>query len=254
MDLRTSARRQVLFTPTSPRSPSGSACYMTILIVPQRLQLPAATGCGLGKSLLTAGLVMAPMGLVMMATAPVSGRVTRAWGPKTTLLIGALIVAAGYGLNIVLMNAVWHFVLVSCAIGAGVGFTVGAMPALVMGAVPASETGAANSLDTLMRAIGTSLASAVAAVILSQMTRRFGSVALPSENGFKTVMAVGVGVGLLAFALASFIPRDRRATATADTASESATPSAVPGGTAAMARHTVNTTEPPNQPLHAAKE
>ncbi|MGW0842424.1 MFS transporter [Streptomyces sp. NPDC002787] len=253
VDLRTSARRQVLFTNVASIA-VGFSLYMTILIVPQFLQLPAATGYGLGKSLLTAGLVMAPMGLVMMATAPVSGRVTRARGPKTTLMIGALIVAAGYGLNIVLMNAVWHFVLVSCIIGAGVGFTFGAMPALVMGAVPASETGAANSLNTLMRAIGTSFASAVAAVILSQMTTNFGSVALPSENGFKTVMAVGVGAGLLAFALASFIPRDRRATATADTASESATPSAVPGGTAALARHAGNTTEPPNQPLHAVKE
>ncbi|GAB2757486.1 MFS transporter [Streptomyces bullii] len=253
VDLRTSARRQVLFTNVASIA-VGFSLYMTILIVPQFLQLPAATGYGLGKSLLTAGLVMAPMGLVMMATAPVSGRVTRARGPKTTLMIGALIVAAGYGLNIVLMNAVWHFVLVSCIIGAGVGFTFGALPALVMGAVPASETGAANSLNTLMRAIGTSFASAVAAVILSQMTTNFGSVALPSENGFKTVMAVGVGAGLLAFALASFIPRHRRATATADTASESATPSAVPGGTAALARHAVNTTDPPNHPLHAVKE
>jgi MFS family permease len=251
VDLRTSARRQVLFTNVASIA-VGFSLYMTILIVPQFLQLPAATGYGLGKSLLTAGLVMAPMGLVMMATAPVSGRVTRARGPKTTLMIGALIVAAGYGLNIVLMNAVWHFVLVSCIVGAGVGFTFGALPALVMGAVPASETGAANSLNTLMRAIGTSFASAVAAVILSQMTTRFGSVTLPSENGFKTVMAVGSGAGLLAFALASFIPR--RATATADTASESTTPSAVPGGTAALARHAVNTTDPPNQPLHAVKE
>ena len=48
--------------------------------------------------------------------------------------------------------------------GAGIGFTFGAMPALIMGAVPASETGAANSLNTLMRSIGTSSASAVAAV------------------------------------------------------------------------------------------
>ncbi|PWG15452.1 MFS transporter [Streptomyces sp. V2] len=237
-DLRTSARRQALFTNVASIT-VGFSLYMTILIVPQFLRLPAATGYGLGKSLLTAGLVMAPMGLVMMATAPVSGRVTRARGPKTTLMIGALIVAAGYGLNIVLMNAVWHFVLVSCIVGAGVGFAFGAMPALIMGAVPASETGAANSLNTLMRAIGTSFASAVAAVILSQMTTRFDSVALPSENGFKTVMAVGGGAGLLAFALASFIPRHRPATATADTASESATPSAIPGGTATPATVTV---------------
>jgi len=83
------------------------------------------------------------------------------------------------------------------------------MPALIMGAVPASETGAANSLNTLMRSIGTSIASAVAGVILAQMTTTFGTAALPSENGFKVVMAIGAGAAVLAFILAAFLPRHR---------------------------------------------
>ena len=185
----------------------GFGMFAMSLVLPQLLQLPAATGYGLGKSLLTAGLVMAPSGLVMMATAPVSAAVSRARGPKVTLMIGALIVAAGYGINIVLMDQVWHLVLVSCVIGCGIGFTYGAMPALIMGAVPASETGAANSLNTLMRSIGTSTASAVAGVILANMTTTLGPATLPSEKGFKTVLAIGAGAALLAFVVASFIPR-----------------------------------------------
>jgi predicted MFS family arabinose efflux permease len=200
VDLRTTARRQVLFTNVASIA-VGIGMFTMMLIVPQLLQLPTATGYGLGRSLLTAGLVLAPMGLVMMATAPVSALLSNARGPKTTLMTGSLIVAVGYGLNIVLMDEVWQFVLVSCVVGAGIGFTFGAMPALIMGAVPAAETSAANSLNTLMRSIGTSSASAVAAVILSQMTTTAGSVSLPSENGFKTVMAVGAG--LIACALRS---------------------------------------------------
>ncbi|MER5835200.1 carboxypeptidase regulatory-like domain-containing protein [Streptomyces sp. NPDC002130] len=150
---------------------------------------------------------MAPSGLVMMATAPVPAALSRARGPKITLMVGAVIVATGYGLNIVLMSELWHFVLVTCVIGAGIGFTYGSMPALIMGAVPASETGAANSLNTLMRSIGTSTASAVAGVILAQMTTDFGGTPLPSQDGFKVVLAVGAGAALLAFAVASFIPR-----------------------------------------------
>ncbi|CCK29269.1 putative membrane protein [Streptomyces davaonensis JCM 4913] len=74
-------------------------------------------------------------------------------------------------------------------------------------AQPASETAAANSLNTLMRSIGTSSASAVAGVVLAQMTTDFCGYALPSEGGFKVVLAVGAGAALLAFAVASFIPR-----------------------------------------------
>ncbi|MFC9683251.1 MFS transporter [Streptomyces sp. NPDC056948] len=208
VDLRTTARRQVLVTNLASIA-VGFAMFAMSLVIPQLLQLPEATGYGLGESLLVAGLTMAPSGLVMMATAPVSAALSKAKGPKITLMVGALIVAAGYGLNIALMSELWHFVLVTCVIGAGIGFTYGSMPALIMSAVPASETGAANSLNTLMRSIGTSTASAVAGVILAQMTTPFGQTALPSQNGFKVVLAIGAGAALLAFVVASFIPRQR---------------------------------------------
>ncbi|MFF7051394.1 MFS transporter [Streptomyces griseorubiginosus] len=230
VDLRTTARRQVLFTNLASIA-IGFSMFAMSLVLPQLLQLPTQTGYGLGRSLLTAGLVMAPSGLVMMALAPVSAAVSKAKGPKVTLMIGALIVAAGYGLNIVLMSQVWHLVMVSCVIGAGIGFTYGSMPALIMGAVPASETAAANSLNTLMRSIGTSTASAIAGVVLAQMTIDLGGYALPSENGFRTVMAIGAGAALLAFAIASFIPRPRVATQEASAApATEATSAGAPSG------------------------
>ncbi|HET9381592.1 MAG TPA: MFS transporter [Streptomyces sp.] len=206
VDLRTTARRQVLFTNLASIA-IGFSMFAMSLVVPQLLQLPSATGYGLGRSLLTAGLVMAPSGLVMMAFAPVSARVSRTRGPKVTLMIGSLIVASGYALNIVLMSEVWHLVLASCVIGAGIGFTYGSMPSLIMSAVPLRETAAANSLNTLMRSIGTSVSSAVAGVILAGLTTDFGGFAVPSEDGFRVVMALGVGAALLACALAGFLPK-----------------------------------------------
>lgn len=208
VDLRVAARKQVLFTNLASMA-FGCSMFAMSLVIPQLLQLPEATGYGLGQTLLVSGLVLAPQGLVMFATAPLSARVTRAHGPKLTLMLGASIVAAGYLLNTLLMSEIWHLVLVSCVIGAGVGLAYGAMPALVMGAVPVSETAAANSLNTLMRAIGTTVSSAIAGVVLSQMTTAFGHTALPSENGFRTVMFIGAGAALLALAAASFIPRQR---------------------------------------------
>ncbi|GGS86966.1 MFS transporter [Streptomyces violaceus] len=212
VDLRTTARRQVLFTNLASVA-LGFSMFAMSLVLPQVLQLPERTGYGLGKSMLAVGLILAPQGLVMMAMSAVSAALTKAKGPKVTLMIGAVVVAAGYGLSIALMSEVWHIVLVACVIGGGVGFAYGAMPALIMGAVPASETAAANSLNTLMRSMGTSFASALAGVILAQMTTGFGGHALPSENGFKTVMALGAGAALLAFFLASFLPRGQAAAA-----------------------------------------
>jgi MFS family permease len=101
-------------------------------------------------------------------------------------------------------------VIVSAVIGAGIGLAYGAMPALIMGAVPVSETAAANSLNTLMRAIGTSISSAVAGVILAHLTVSFGPVAVPSQEGFRLIMGIGSGAALAALAIASFIPGRRR--------------------------------------------
>ncbi|WP_030600255.1 MFS transporter [Streptomyces fulvoviolaceus] len=210
VDLRTTARRQVLFTNLASVA-IGFSMFAMSLVLPQLLQLPEATGYGLGRSMLTVGLVLAPQGLVMMTMSTLSARLTKAKGPKITLMCGAVIVAAGYSLSLVLMSELWHFTLIACTIGGGIGFCYGAMPSLIMSAVPASETAAANSLNTLMRSLGTSFAGALAGVILAQMTTDFGGSALPSENGFKVVMAIGAGAALLAFALASFIPGRRTA-------------------------------------------
>lgn len=214
VDLRTTARRQVLLTNLASIM-LGFSMFAMSLVLPQILQLPEATGYGLGRSMLVAGLVMAPSGLVMLLLSPIAARVTAARGPKLTLMIGALIVAGGYGLDIVLMSEVWHLVLVSVVIGAGIGFSYASMPALVMAAVPVTETAAANSLNTLMRAIGTSVSSAVAGAVLAGMTIRFGPAELPSDDGFRVVLAIGGGAALLAFLIAFFLPRRTGAAAPA---------------------------------------
>lgn len=205
VDLRTTVRRQVLLTNLTSIV-FAFAMFAQSLVLPQILQLPAETGYGLGQTMLVTGLVLVPSGVVMMLTAPLSARITKARGPKVTLMLGALVVAAGYGLGTVLMASVWHLVLVSATIGAGIGLAYGAMPALIMGAVPVSETAAANSLNTLMRAIGTSISSAVAGVILAQLTVSFGPVQVPSQGGFRLIMGLGSATALVALAIAAFIP------------------------------------------------
>lgn len=206
VDLRTTIRKQVLLTNLAS-AVFGFAMFAQSLVIPQILQLPTATGYGLGRSMMAVGLVMAPSGLIMMLTAPLSARVSAAKGPRVSLLLGALVVAAGYALGLVMMSAVWHLVVMSCVIGAGIGLAYGAIPALIMSAVPVTETAAANALNTLMRSIGTSFASAIAGVVLAQLTMTLGRTEVPSENAFRVVLALAAGAALVAGVLAAFLPR-----------------------------------------------
>ncbi|MBB3053009.1 MFS family permease [Prauserella isguenensis] len=206
VNLRTTARRQVLLTNIASVV-FGFAMFSMSLVVPQLLQAPEATGHGLGQTILVTGLVMAPNGLIMMAMSPVSARISATAGPKVTLMTGAVVVACGYGLGTVLMGEIWQIMIFTCIVGAGIGLAYGAMPALVMAAVPVSETASANSLNTLMRSVGTSTSSAITGVVLASMTISVGGTAVPSEGGFRLVLAVGALAAIAALCVAAFLPK-----------------------------------------------
>jgi predicted MFS family arabinose efflux permease len=202
VDLRVSRRRQVLLTNTASIV-FGFSMFAMSLVYPQLLQLPTSTGYGLGQSILVAGLVLAPGGLAMLAMSPVSARISAASGPRTTLMLGALVVAAGYGVGAVFHAAVWQLVVSSIVIACGIGLSYGAMPSLIMAAVPVEQTAAANSLNNLMRALGTSFASAIAGVLLASLVTTAG---VPTEAAFVLVMLLGAGAAIIALVIVGAIP------------------------------------------------
>ncbi|GAA3507292.1 MFS transporter [Streptomyces showdoensis] len=205
VDLRVTARPQVLMT-NAASVLVGFSMYAQSLVIPQLLQLPEATGYGLGQSMMAMGLWMAPAGLMMMALAPLGAKLSAARGPKVTLAVGSLVIAVGYLSSLLLMGTTWGLLTVTLVCNTGVGLAYGAMPALIMGAVPQAETASANSFNTLMRSIGSSVSAAVIGVVLAQLTTDFGSHALPSENGFRLALLIGGGVALVAAAVAALIP------------------------------------------------
>ncbi|MEV6563720.1 MFS transporter [Streptomyces kronopolitis] len=210
VDLRTTARREVLLTNLASIT-IGVAFYAVSLVLPQLLQLPTSTGYGLGQSMVVAGLCMAPLGLTMMCVAPLYARIAARRGPKVSLLLGMLVIALGYGAGMGLMNAAWQTVIIAVVLGAGIGLAYSSLPALIIGAVDPSETGAANGLNTLMRSIGTSVSSAVIGMVLAHMSTRAGRVTVPTMAGFRVSFLIATAAVLAGVALASFLPSQGKA-------------------------------------------
>ncbi|MGR3934770.1 MFS transporter [Streptomyces sp. BRA346] len=209
VDLRTTARRQVLLTNLASIM-VGFSFYAMSLILPQLLQLPEATGYGLGQSMVMAGLYFAPMGVAMMLVSPLSARINAARGPKVSLISGIIVIGATYGAGLVMIDHIWQIVVLSTALGIGIGIAYSAMPTLIVSAVPARETGAANGLNTLMRSIGMSTSSAVVGVILARQTTDFGGVALPSKDGFQMSFMVACAASVVGLVIAFCLPGQRR--------------------------------------------
>ena len=205
VDLRVAARRPVLLTNIASVT-VGMGLYAQLLILPQILQLPVATGHGLGQSMVAMGLWSAPSGLAMMAVSPISGRLINTRGPKLTLILGAIVIAGGYFSALFLMGSTWGVMIAGVITSSGVGLAYGAMPALIMASVPRTEMGSANSVNTLMRSIGTTTSAAVLGVILTQMSTDFEGLFVPSEAGLRTGLVFGCVVALAAAAVAAAIP------------------------------------------------
>lgn len=206
VDLRTTAELPVLMTNLAAVA-VGFGMMAQAIVVPQLLQMPEATGYGLGQSILAAGLWMAPGGLMMMVFAPVSSGLMRSIGAKRTLMIGATVLGLGYLVALVLMAAPWQLLVASCVASAGVGIGYAAMPTLILDAVPPREAASAVGVNGLMRSTGTTLAAAVMATLLTSSTTSIGGFTVPSEGAFQLCFVVGTLAAFVGVAIAALIPR-----------------------------------------------
>lgn len=206
IDIRVAMRRSVLLTNLASVT-VGFAFFATAVALPLLLESPTDTGVGFGQNMLIASLCLMPSGLVMWALASTAARVTDRRGARTSLLIGIAVITIGYALAIGLMTEVWHTVLVATLVGFGVGFAYAAMPTLIMAAVPASETAASNGLNSVMRTLGSTSASAVIGVILSVNVVTVNGVTTPSTFGFQLTFALCAGAALIGLVLTLMLPR-----------------------------------------------
>ncbi len=210
VDLRTTAQLPVLLTNLAAIA-IGFGMMAQSIVVPQLLQLPEATGYGLGQTVLQAGLWMAPAGLMMMVFAPVSSKLMRGVGAKRTLMLGATVLGCGYTVALFLMDAPWQLLVASCVASAGVGIGYAAMPTLILDAVPMREAGAAVGLNALMRSMGTTLAAAIMGTILSSNSTTVQGFAIPEQSAFHLCFVVGALAAFVGVAITATIPRRTQA-------------------------------------------
>lgn len=208
-DLRVTAQGPVLLTNIAAVA-IGFGMMAQSVVLPQLLQLPKATGFGLGQTILEAGLWLAPGGLMMLLFAPVSSTLMQRSGAKRTLMIGAGVLGTGYLVAAFLMQAPWELLVASLITCAGVGIGYAAMPTLILAAVPMREAASAVGINALMRSVGTTVAAAVMAMLLTGSTKSFGGVQIPTESAFRLCFVVGAVAAFVGVAITAAIPLSRR--------------------------------------------
>ncbi|MGW5570342.1 MFS transporter [Nocardia thailandica] len=203
VDLSATLSRPVLLTNIASVL-AGFAMFTQNILTPQILLADPATGYGTGSSMVVAGAVLAPAGFVMMLLSPTAGRLSVRFGARATLLTGLLVTGLAYVVALLVPFGPGALSIVSAINGAGIGLAYGAMPALIMQWVPAGETAAATGLNTLMRTVGTSAASAVAAMLLAVLVTA-DHPPVPTEDAFRLGFALAAGAAALAALVVCFV-------------------------------------------------
>lgn len=184
----------------------------------------------LGLDALHAGLVLAPMSLASIVSAPVGGRLADRYGGKDALIAGLLLWAGGIGLVLqvtrLYVDRTELFIGLIVA-GLGLGLTFAPLQSIAMRNVVPNVASAAAGLINTSRQMGALLGSAVTgAVLQTQLAARLGSsarenvVSLPDHfhkwliEGFDkaatTVRDLSVGTGQTGAHLPADLPSSIR--------------------------------------------
>lgn len=216
VDLRTSARPVVLLTNTATTL-VGVGMFASFMMTPLMLQASTATGHGFGVSVMVAGLCMVPMGLGMLFFSPLSAKLSARRGAHVTLLVGALVMVVGNVAQALQPGNIPLLMVVLMVLSIGTALCFSAMPTLIMAWVPVTETASANSLNSLLRTIGTSTCAAIGGTFLAAYTIRVDGAAVPSTTGFQVTFWMAAAASLaaagLALAVTTVIRRSARTTA-----------------------------------------
>lgn len=192
VDIRVATRRAVLLANFGSFL-AGFGLFANMLVTTQQMQQPEATGYGLGLDALATGLWMAPGAAAFALMAPVSAWLIRRAGPQVTLIIGALIMGVTYVGRIFFSDDVLQIAVGVVVVSAGTAMTYAAFPTLITRAVPVTETASANGLNVLLRAIGTSTASATIAAVATITTVEVAGVTHPSWTAILSVFWLAAG-------------------------------------------------------------
>ena len=182
----------------------GFGMFAMFVTLPQFTETPTHVGYGFGASVTQSGLYLAPFAAAMVIFAPMTGRLSKAFGSKMVLIAGSLFCASSYLLLLLDHTQQWSIYAATGLLGIGIALGFASMANLIIEAVPAEQTGVATGMNTNIRNIGAALGSGIATSLVVSGLLPDG---FPEQHGYMLAFAVS-GLALVVAALAALtIPK-----------------------------------------------
>ncbi|MEU9880874.1 MFS transporter [Streptomyces phaeochromogenes] len=186
----------------------GFASFAVLLALPMIVELPPATGYGLGKTVTVAGVLLVPLGVAAAIAGPLTGRLERLLGQRGVMALTMIVLSAS-SLVMFAGRGIWALALASLLTGIGQGLGLTAVMNMLVKSVPSEHTGAVSGLAFVLKAVGSVLGAQIAASVLA--AHLDPGTQAPTWNGFEAVYWISASLGFAGLVL-SFLfyrPADR---------------------------------------------
>jgi MFS family permease len=182
----------------------GFGMYVMFTIVPQFVETSSRHGFGFSASVTQSGLDLLPFALAMLLVAPLTGRLSVAFGSRRVLLAACCFSAAAYLFLVPWHAHSWQVLISAGLLGVGVAMGFSSMTNLVVEAVPQTQTAVATGMNTNIRNVGAALGAGIAtSIVVGDLLAR----GVPAEHGYVVAFAVSAGALVIAAVATLAIPR-----------------------------------------------
>ncbi len=173
------------------------------------------TGYGFGANPMESGLVYILPGATVGVVASIcSGALITRFGARTVMTASGVLGVIGFGCLAVAHDASWQVIVGSMVASAFTSLAYAAMPALLVAEVSGENTGVANSVNSIARTAGSSVASALLATLLASLT--IGDTTFARVDAYLIAFGFGVVCAVVSTVLVHVGGGGRRATGLRD--------------------------------------
>ena len=169
-------------------------------------QSPTTMPLGLGLNATEAGLMTGGAALAAYLLTPMLGRVSRMYGGRVTLMLGAVIALVYLGSFALLFDSLLGFIVVSVIGAVCTLFIYGSLPILVAESTPEARMGEVTGAQVVLRTAMTSVASAVTTTVLASSV--VPGTTMPDQTGMYRNLAV-VAVWTIPLLVVAFVLKKR---------------------------------------------
>ncbi|MFD9829678.1 MFS transporter [Tsukamurella tyrosinosolvens] len=184
VDLRLVARPSVAAA-NAAMLVAGVGMYLLFSDLTRYVQVPAGAPYGFALPGVAAGAALIPFSVLGFVAGRVAPRASARLGPRGAFAASSACVVAAAGVFVVGRDSLPAVLVALAVLGLGVGGASAVMPRLVLDGVPQSETASVMAVNQIARAVGFSVGSALAGLLLTRATP--DGALLPAQGGYVAV-------------------------------------------------------------------